>query len=73
VSVLVGVVFGGFRRVVLGLHVMAVSYVGVMAGFLVVACIVMFRCHAMVSGRMFVVVGGLHVMISTCFRHSYPL
>jgi len=69
VSVLVRVMFSGFGSVVLGLHVMAVSYVAVVASSFVVACIVMLSGRTMVFGGLFMMIGGLHMMISACFRH----
>jgi hypothetical protein len=70
VPVFVAMVFGRLGSVVLRLHVMPVSYVAVMAGFLVVTRMVVFSGRTMVFGRVFMVLGGLHMVISAFFRHG---
>jgi hypothetical protein len=64
------VVFGGLFRMVHCVQMMAVSYVSVMAGLLVITGFVVFGGRAMVIRRVFVVFCCFAMMFNTLFRHS---
>jgi hypothetical protein len=70
--VLVSVLLGGLVMVVLGVKVMPMRYVRVMSSFLVVAGFVMLRGFLVVTRGMFVVFGGVPMMLGCRFvvRHN---
>jgi hypothetical protein len=74
-SVLFGVMLGGFATVVGRVRRMAVSGVGVMRGFLVVAVIVMLGGFAMMVCRVLVVFRGAPMMLSAFvgFHNGLPV
>ena len=70
VPMLIGMVFGGLRRVVLRVQAMAVGCVSVMRRLFMVAILVMFGGGAMVPGRVFMVLRGFVMMIDVVFGHG---
>lgn len=62
-AMLVGMVLGRFRRVMRRMESVAVSDMGVVGRFLVIAGFVMFGGFAMMNGSVFVVFGGFLVML----------
>jgi hypothetical protein len=65
------VVLGGLLGVMRRLEVMAVSRVRVMRGLFMVAALVMLAGFPVVPGSMFVVFGGLMVMLAGGFAHFF--
>ncbi|HLJ13079.1 MAG TPA: hypothetical protein VKV15_01170 [Bryobacteraceae bacterium] len=69
VAVRVGVVLGSFFGVMDGLKVVPMGYMSMMPGFLMIACLMVFRGGAMMARRVFMMVGGLLMMICAFLRH----
>jgi hypothetical protein len=69
VSVLRRVVLAGFLGVVRGVVEVAFRYVGMVAGFLVIASFMMFRGGVMMFRRVFVVLRSLAVVLRGILRH----
>jgi len=67
---LVGMVFGGLRRVVLRVQAVSVGCVGMMRALFVVAFLVVLGGGAVVLGRVFVVLRGFVMMIDVIFGHG---
>ena len=61
-----GVSLGGFSRVLLRVHVVRVRQMGVVAGLLVVAGVVLFGCLAVVARGLFVVLCCCFVVLCSC-------
>lgn len=72
VAVHVGVVLGGFFRVMLGVKSVAVGYVSMMPGFFVIAGFMMFGRGAMMARSMFVMFCCLTMVFSALFGHGEP-
>jgi hypothetical protein len=71
---LVGMVFGRFRRMMRRMESVAVSDMGVVRCFLVISGFVMFGGLAMMNGSVFVVFGGFLVVLCTgMFTHRFYL
>jgi hypothetical protein len=66
---MVGGVLAGFLGMMLGVGVMAVGDMGVVMSLLVIAGGVMFGGGAMMFRGVFVVFGGLQVVLFAFFRH----
>jgi hypothetical protein len=73
VAVLVGVVLGGFLRVMGGMDQVAMRDVRVMAGRFVFARLVLFGGDFVMAGGLLVVFGGLLVMLYGGIRHGVAL
>lgn len=71
-SVIVGVMLAGFRRVMFGMALMTMCDVRVVPGLFVVVCGVVFRRGAMMLRRVLVMFGSLQVMVGDFFRHGIP-
>jgi hypothetical protein len=71
--VLVGVELACFRGMMRGMSVVAVRYVSVVAGLLVVTCLVMIGGGMVMGGCVLVVFGGLAVMTDSLLRRGEPL
>ncbi len=65
-------VLGGFLGVKLRLNVVAMRHVCMVAGLVVVADFVVLGGGAVVSCRVFVVVGGLAMVFGALVRHAVP-
>jgi hypothetical protein len=63
-------VLGGFFRVMLGMRVMAMRYVGMVVGLLMISRGVMLSGVAMVFRCVLVMLGGFQVVLFTFFRHG---
>jgi hypothetical protein len=70
---MLGVVLGCFLRVVLGLHMMAMSQMCLMPGLLVVARLVVLGGSQMILGSMLMMFCCLTMMFSGFFRHGLIL
>jgi hypothetical protein len=70
VPMLVGMVFGGLRRVMFRVQSVAVGCVSVMRALFMVAILVVFGGRAVVLGRVFVVLRGFVMMIDVIFGHG---
>lgn len=68
-AVLLGVRLGGFRRVMHGVVVMAVSGVGVMRGEMMVSGFMVLGGFAVVASCVFVMFGGFVVMLGCLLGH----
>ena len=66
------VMLGGLVMVMLGLHMMAVRYMGVMAGLLVIAGFVVLGGQPVVLGSVFMMLGCFSMMLSGVIRHGNP-
>jgi hypothetical protein len=73
VTVFVGVVLASLLGVVRGMDMVAMSYVGVVPGLLVVPRLVMFCSRPMMLRRVFMVFSCLTVMFRTLLRHGSDL
>jgi hypothetical protein len=71
--VLVGVELACFRGMVRGMGVVALRYMSVVAGLLVVACLVTIGGGIVMGCCVFVVFGSFAVMIYSLLRHGEPL
>ena len=69
VAMRVGVMLGGFFRVMLGMKAMTVGYVAMMAGLLMISGFMMFGRGAMMARGMLMMFCCLTMVFSALFRH----
>jgi hypothetical protein len=64
------VMLGGFLGVVRRVHVVTMRQMGMMRRRLVITCVVVRRSFPVMVGRMFMVIGGLRMMMRSFLRHD---
>ncbi len=72
-AVLLGMMFGRFLRVMRGMGMMSLSYLGVVRCLFMVTGFVMLGSFAVVIGRVLMMIGGFGMVMCSFLRHGYFL